>query len=126
MAFIEFFIPGRPIPQERPFVTRRGAFDRPRSKARKAEIAIYARKAAVEQKWKMTDKPFGIHMLFNGARSNADLDNLSKLVMDSLSGILWKDDRQVMRIWAEKTAGPGEEPSTLVLIWNYPEDKEEK
>ena len=36
-----------------------------------------------------------------------DLDNLIKLVQDSLTGILWKDDAQVKRLVAERFHGQG-------------------
>ena len=37
-----------------------------------------------------------------GYPTKSDIDNYCKFVMDGFSGIIWKDDRQVMKLTAEK------------------------
>ena len=43
-----------------------------------------------------------------------DLDNLTKLVLDSANGILWVDDGQVARLEVEKRYGP--EARTEIIV----------
>lgn len=42
-----------------------------------------------------------VHAYF-GDRRPRDVDNVAKSVLDGLNGVLWRDDRQVVRITAEK------------------------
>lgn len=95
-------IPGKPIPQERPFVTRHGTFDRPRSKAEKNRIGFLLAAAKIAQKWQIAEGPVSVELFFYGCNPAADIDNLQKLVMDAAKGILWVDDRQVVGIRACK------------------------
>lgn len=44
-----------------------------------------------------------------------DLDNLIKLVGDSLNGVVWEDDRFIGRIMAEKVYA--QEDSVTLEIW---------
>lgn len=104
-------------------MTRYGTFDRPKSKARKKEIATTALWAMKSQKWELAAGPVGIHIFFTNPNPRADLDNLAKLVLDALSKILWADDSQVKKIYAEKENIKGEPPMTTVTIWDYPEVK---
>lgn len=51
------------------------------------------------------------------ARKTADIDNLSKCVMDALNGVAWLDDCQVQRICASKwIASADESPRAEVTI----------
>ena len=34
--------------------------------------------------------------------SKPDADNYAKLILDALNGVLWRDDAQVVRLFAEK------------------------
>ena len=46
-----------------------------------------------------------------------DLDNLVKLYLDSFNGVVWQDDRQVVKLTAEKRyLQPGEEEHTVVRV----------
>lgn len=48
-----------------------------------------------------------------------DLDNLTKLVLDALTGVVWADDSQVRRINASVEKGV-ETPGTRILLWQLP------
>lgn len=46
-----------------------------------------------------------------------DLDNFDKLVLDSLTGVVWRDDRQVWKKQSEKLyAATGESPKCVIGI----------
>lgn len=46
-------------------------------------------------------------------RKPIDLDNMVKRVKDAANGILWKDDRQVVDLWASKRVDP-DNPRTVI------------
>ncbi len=49
-----------------------------------------------------------------------DLDNLAKGVLDGLNQIVYKDDRQVYRLWLSKHPANGQE-QVEVTVWTRPE-----
>lgn len=61
------------------------------------------------------DSAFGVALTFHGAREGQDVDNMTKLVLDGLNGVCWKDDRQVVEIHARKV--PADSPRTEVSIF---------
>lgn len=40
--------------------------------------------------------------LFFGDLRNRDIDNYNKILLDSLTGIVWKDDKQIVKMEIEK------------------------
>ena len=116
---ISFEIPGRPVPQERPIHLRSGwAYDPPKSKAAKRIIRGYAIKAASDHFMlnKPSDRSFIVHLDFMGPHWGADIDNLTKLVLDAVKGIFWRDDHQVIEIHARKMRCPKGQEKTIVRI----------
>lgn len=111
---ITVVIPGKPIPQERPYVTRYGAFDRPKSKAEKKRIGLLFSVAKAKSNYQTAAGKVRVDVIFSGCNPASDLDNLQKLVLDSLKGIAWKDDKQVYEIHAYKR--PGEEEKTTIIV----------
>lgn len=67
----------------------------------KLDMWRFARSAKV----KLSDKPIEIHITWHRktAKSAGDLDNRLKVVIDSLNGIAYLDDKQIVRIIAEKS-----------------------
>lgn len=61
-------------------------------------------------KWKRRDAAIGKLM----HTSAPDYDNLAKLVADALNGIVYKDDRQIVRAEIEKAYGP--DPKTTIEL----------
>lgn len=41
-------------------------------------------------------------------RRRLDTDNVAKACLDALTGLLWRDDSQILRLTVEKVAGDGE------------------
>lgn len=104
---IEFPFP--PIAKERARVTRFGAYTPARTKEFQRQIQSYARKYAPS---KPLEIPLSVQCHFYLARpkkpkfqwpaTRPDIDNYLKAVMDSLNGILWKDDSLIVQIWSGK------------------------
>lgn len=124
---VEFTVPVKPVPKGRPrFSTHGGAvrtFTPKRTLDAERVIALAARRAnnyAVP-----TSRPVSVSLVFGFAypkswsrkrteearrttlrpQAHGDTDNLTKTALDAVNGILWVDDRQVVRIEAEKVYG---------------------
>lgn len=62
-----------------------------------------------------TESLFGVRMLFSiKNRKRIDVDNLIKAVLDSATGIIWRDDNQVREIVAKLITDNGDSASILV------------
>lgn len=61
--------------------------------------------------WKTKPMPRAPH------RNTPDVDNLLKAIKDALTGVLWRDDRQVAAVTASKWyAAGGESPHTEIVV----------
>lgn len=112
-----FVILGKPLPQRRPIVLRRGfTIDPPESKKAKNVIAKIAFVEMIKQKRAIMEGPVSVSLAFFGADKRTDLDNLIKLCLDAVKGVVWKDDRQVHQLFAIKRDADKESARTLVRI----------
>lgn len=113
-------IPGEPCAQGRPrFSTHGGfvkAYDPEKSRNYKAYVKMIAIKSMQEQGWKCTELPLSIEirafMSIPSSKSKKfkqaaivgterptkkpDVDNVFKILTDALSGIAYKDDKQIV------------------------------
>ncbi|WP_019646178.1 RusA family crossover junction endodeoxyribonuclease [Novispirillum itersonii] len=136
MARVEFFAPGLPVGKGRPRATVRSGVMRlytpARTRTQEAAIALAARLAMVGRS--VILGPVRTDMVFvlpvpaswpkrrqalarNGAELPAkkpDLDNLEKLVLDALNGIVWRDDAQVVEGTKRKIYGDA--PGVTVTV----------
>jgi len=117
---IEFPFP--PVAKERARVTRFGAYTPARTKEFQRQIQSYARQ------W-VTKKPFeGPLKLqcdfylsrpkkpkFSYPATRPDIDNYLKAIMDSLNGIIWKDDSLIVDIRSSKHY-TAESPNILLIV----------
>lgn len=135
---LKFDILGEPCAQGRPrFTTISGhasAYDPPKSKNYKAYVKALAQEAILKQGWKYTELPISVKITCSltvpaskskkfkaGALSGhllpvkrPDVDNLFKTITDALSGLAYKDDKQI--VFATISKLYGEEPKTHVEL----------
>lgn len=131
---IDFFVPGEPLPQDRPRHATRpkkgggtyiATFDTSRCKKWKETIATEARAVGVEPF--ASDLPLAITTVFYLTRPKSvkrqfptvkpDLDNFLKAVKDALKGVAWGDDGQVVTVSARKEYAPaGRSPGVWVGV----------
>ena len=138
MQELKLVIPGEPCAQGRPrFSTAGGfvrAYDPEKSRNYKAYVKYIASQEAQIQGWQLTDKPIEVSIkafmtipkskpkkfklaALDGAlrpTKKPDVDNLFKAVTDALSGIIYDDDKQIVK--AEQSKWYSEEPRMEVSI----------
>jgi len=115
-----FVVPGEPIPKGRPRVTNGKAYTPKRTvDAEERVLAAYLERYPGQRTPNIfTD--YELHAtFFRKSRRRTDVDNLAKLVMDALNGIIWTDDDQVVKLVAEKVRVTAT-PQTLVEIYLRP------
>lgn len=120
MTIVRFTVPGNPVPQSRPRFTKQGrAYDTKACKIYKRQVAIAA-KAAMGTQEPLRGAIKCIMIFYMPipkslsqkrrreligefvTKRTGDIDNLSKIIMDSVPGIVYVDDAQVAVIHASK------------------------
>lgn len=116
MTPLEIFIPGKPFGKERPRATMRGHVYTPaKTRAKETEIAAYATVKMIGKA--LFVGPLRLHIdarMPGKATSRPDADNIGKLVMDALNGVVWGDDASVVDLRVTKRHAP--EPGTSVRV----------
>lgn len=112
---MKVIIPGKPVPLQRHRSGNGGAYLPKRSK-------VY--RETVQTAWMASgrptvgDAPFAIAARFYGAAATADLDNLTKGILDALNGLAFTDDRQaVCFAGVHKLPVDGDGPRAEVDLW---------
>jgi Holliday junction resolvase RusA-like endonuclease len=138
---ISFVVEGVPVPKARARVVMRGKFPsaytpKP-SKDYEKLVAVAAKSRMNNRGLLVTDKACKVELDFTmpipastskkktelmqeGSIRHAkkpDLDNLIKQICDSLNGVVWKDDSQVVELIAtKKYCGKGVTPGLYVIV----------
>lgn len=123
---IEFTVPGEPVAQGRPRFSTRGnfvkAYDPEKSKDYKAYVKLVAMAAMSERSLKPFDGAIAVSIRAYVSvpkskskkfRENAlkglehptkkpDCDNIAKILLDAMTGIVYEDDKQIIRLVVEK------------------------
>lgn len=127
MNELKVFIPGEPCAQGRPrFSTAGGfvrAYDPAKSRNYKAYVKAVCADAAEKHGWLFnTDLPLEVEIIaglsipsskskkwkqaaaegVEKPTKKPDIDNLVKIIMDALSGVIYKDDKQIIKMSVEK------------------------
>ena len=104
----EFFVEGRPVPQERAGSNRGRRYDPPRSSAWKEKVAWAARQAmdrpptdkAVEVTCRFWKEGVKVEVWILpdvvGYGLRGDVDNYSKAIFDGCEGIVFENDKQIV------------------------------
>jgi Holliday junction resolvase RusA-like endonuclease len=130
---ISFVIPGAPIPQGRPRMTRTGHayYDKRTQEYRELvkQCAVFAQAGRepltgalamfvdcvmpIPERWAKHRKQAALHGMWHTTRPDAD--NLCKAVADSCNGIIYEDDSQIAVLIGTKSYGA--EPQAKVTIF---------
>jgi Holliday junction resolvase RusA-like endonuclease len=107
-------IPGDPIPKGRPRFAHGHAYTPRRTRQAERAIAILARThLSIGERWPV-DGPLAITLSFHCRRAS-DLDNLIKLVADTLQGVVYKNDRQIVVLNAARHDA-SKDPRTEIAV----------
>lgn len=110
---ITFTVPGPPAPKGRPRVGKGRTYTPAKTKAAEQQVAWLCRAAMRGRK--PIPGPVAVELTFTMPnRRRIDVDNLAKLVCDSINGIAYDDDSQIIDLRATKRFDG--EPGTLVTI----------
>lgn len=131
-------IPGEPCAQGRPRISTAGgfprAYDPAKSRNYKAFVKLIAQEEMLAQGWRYTELPLAVtitaYMSIPSSKSKKfkqaaalgverptkkpDVDNIFKCVTDAMSGIAYKDDKQIVAATVNKWYA--EVPRVEVLI----------
>lgn len=121
---LRFEIPCAPIGKGRPRVTHTGhAYTPERTRIYEDVIRVYAKQAMIAARAELMAEPICVELIFYlpDHRNEPDLDNLVKTVLDACNGIVYTDDRQVVRLRAEKLFDKAH-PRTGIVIMSTNED----
>ena len=99
---IRFTVPGMARPCPRPRVTRRGTYYPPAYEVWRKQVRWAVLPTVRAQGYSLWESRVGLECKFYGAHGAADVDNLAKAIMDSLTGIVYLDDRPVDKLVAER------------------------
>ena len=137
---IKLEIPGKPIAKKRPRFARIGKFVRAYSDQETEESRfLFHVYKQIGKKHKLIEGPVVLILSFympipksTSKKKKAlmlendlmhtkkpDLDNLIKFVKDCCNNLVWKDDSQVVHIWADKRYS--EKPRTTMRIYDLNE-----
>lgn len=113
-ALIRFTIPGRPVSWKRVKRGRYGQVYDPNVKIKRL-IGFYALKGRVQACEALLKCPVALRIEFLGPKYRADVDNLAKLILDALNGVIYADDSQVISLEVAKRPA-AENPETRVEV----------
>jgi crossover junction endodeoxyribonuclease RusA len=73
------------------------------SKEGKDVKSSYIQQTRLQWQSKPVTEDVSIHIrLYFGTKRKCDIDNFNKLLLDSMTGIVWKDDSQIQKMFIEK------------------------
>ena len=106
---VSFEVPGQPVPWQRTRGAGKRRFSSKEQVAYQRDVKSHARYAMLRRPPAMGPLPIHVEV-YTEDRRVRDLDNVVKQISDSLNGIVWIDDAQVVSIQASKqcvTKGAG-------------------
>ena len=98
------------VPQGRPRFVKGNVIDPPKSRKFKEELALLIRE---QFHGEPSTSALRVYITFfrnfktPTNRKYGDIDNLTKAVLDACTGILWKDDSQIVELTAQKFCTDG-------------------
>jgi Holliday junction resolvase RusA-like endonuclease len=95
---LSFFVPGNPLPKERPRFGKGKAYTSKKTSSYEKLVRDYACLAIAAQGYEMPDRKtplFVVLHFYRADRRRADLDNLQKACLDALNKVAYEDDAQI-------------------------------
>lgn len=110
---INFTVQGKPQPKERPRKNKQGGFYTPQKTKDYESIvgwsarSVYKGEPSKNEMFVLINIYFKLpkktkHKEGDWCMKNTDVDNIAKSVLDGLNGIVWVDDKQVVKLVVKK------------------------
>jgi Holliday junction resolvase RusA-like endonuclease len=125
-AIFDCEIPGSPVSKERARRGRNGRFYTP-AKTRNAENTVVACvRQAIPGLQVDEASVFRVEVVFHTAtRRRRDIDNMLKLLLDALNGVVWHDDSQIQEVSMSLSRNSAN-PRTVFSVFTIDKIVEEK
>ncbi|MBA7630002.1 hypothetical protein ES703_37510 [subsurface metagenome] len=117
---VHLTIPGEPISKQRPrfSINKNGRVYTPRQTRESEEWIGWQIKNAYQGLMPDVDYAFGVRIMFyQSNQQRRDLDNMTKLILDACTRVVWEDDSQVTEIIAHVFRGD-DKPRTELCIYS--------
>lgn len=122
MTAVRFEIPVKPVPKGRPRLGSGRVYTPKKTKTFEDQVRFIARAAFNSQGIKPFEKCVFVYIWFcfkskevgYNCTTPADIDNMQKSVFDGMNGVAYKDDKQIVFVWAEKLWGQDDKVSVWV------------
>lgn len=118
----EWSVPGEPTSKARARFTKVGsktvAYTPEKTKQGEYRVA-WGFRAAGGRFNKDTETAYAVHAtFFNGTMQRRDVDNMLKMILDSLNGVAYPDDTQVLEVWGRKTKVKKADARTEIKLYS--------
>lgn len=115
MEILHITVDGTATPKQSFRYSKRGGYQSERVKGWQETVRRAAREAYLGEP---TPQPVSVSIIFVlPDRRRRDLDNLSKGVLDALTGVVWMDDQQVVHLGLTKLVGTN--PRAVISVEQY-------
>lgn len=115
---LEISVPGEPVPWQRAGRAGGKSFTPAKVLNHERIVGLLALAAGVREP---TELPVIVDVdFFMGNKRRCDLDNLVKTIGDAGNGVVWRDDSQVIGLFATKLVDK-ERPRTELRVWKVNE-----
>jgi len=116
VTVLRFTVKGDPKPKGRPRAGNGFIYTPPETRRAENTVKLAAKLA----KARPLHGPLSVELrFFRATKRRCDLDNLSKLCLDALNGIAYRDDDQIVSLAASKSHDPTN-PRTEVTVQPHP------
>lgn len=116
-ALLSFTVAGNPRPKARPRFGRGFTYTTAGNVTAEKTVAWEARLAQVKAQCGEVTAPVRVELEFHLATARrVDVDNLAKLVLDALNGVVWRDDSLIAELRVSKGIDRVE-PRTVVRVF---------
>lgn len=116
---VEFSVPGEPTSKARARFGKGGRSYTPATTRAAEEVVAAVFRQALPGHVPSSTDAFRVEAEFRcGSRQRRDVDNMAKLIFDSLNEVAWGDDAQVLELHASKRfVDPGDRVGTTVRVY---------
>jgi len=142
---VQFQVPGPAVGKRRARVTRTGAYTPQKTKSYEAQVkwwwrttgAVYLGEGPIAAYVSVLVSRPKTHMTTKGVLSaegrrnphptrTPDLDNICKSILDALNRLAYRDDSQIIELWASRRWCSAGADRTEVTVWRWKDELDDR